>query len=202
MKKMINNVWKGQRGITGLETAIILIAFVVVASVFAYTVLSAGLFSTQKSGEAVYAGLEESRSALEINGSIILCDDDDDNYVDRIEIPIRTSIGGEPVDFTPKTISTTTNNKVVLTYDDSSQFVDDMCWTVTKLGNEDGDNMLEDGEVFQFSIPRLQTGTTNGLNPDLGKNTAFSIGIKPPGGATLLVERTTPRSIDPIINMK
>ena len=33
-----------QRGITGLETAIILIAFVVVASVFAYTVLSAGIF--------------------------------------------------------------------------------------------------------------------------------------------------------------
>ena len=29
-----------QRGITGLETAIILVAFVVVASVFAFTVLS------------------------------------------------------------------------------------------------------------------------------------------------------------------
>ena len=33
-----------ERGITGLETAIILIAFVVVASVFAYAVLTAGLF--------------------------------------------------------------------------------------------------------------------------------------------------------------
>jgi flagellin-like protein len=32
-----------QRGITGLETAIILIAFVVVASVFAFTVLSTGI---------------------------------------------------------------------------------------------------------------------------------------------------------------
>ena len=38
-----------QRGITGLETAIILIAFVVVASVFAsvfaFTVLSTGVFA-------------------------------------------------------------------------------------------------------------------------------------------------------------
>jgi len=36
-----------QRGITGLETAIILIAFVVVASVFAFTVLSTGVFSSE-----------------------------------------------------------------------------------------------------------------------------------------------------------
>ena len=32
-----------ERGITGLETAIVLIAFVVVASVFAFAVLSTGL---------------------------------------------------------------------------------------------------------------------------------------------------------------
>ena len=48
------HLFTGERGITGLETAIILIAFVVVAAVFAYTVLSAGLFSTQKSQEAIY----------------------------------------------------------------------------------------------------------------------------------------------------
>jgi flagellin-like protein len=33
-----------ERGITALETAIILIAFVVVAAVFAFTILSAGTF--------------------------------------------------------------------------------------------------------------------------------------------------------------
>ncbi len=59
-----------QKGITGLETAIILIAFVVVAAVFAYTVLSAGLFATQKSSEAVYAGLEETQSTLELRGGV------------------------------------------------------------------------------------------------------------------------------------
>ena len=36
-----------ERGITGLETAIILIAFVVVASVFAFTVLSMGIFASR-----------------------------------------------------------------------------------------------------------------------------------------------------------
>ena len=37
-----------QSGITGLETAIGLIAFVVVAAVFAFTVLTTGLFTSEK----------------------------------------------------------------------------------------------------------------------------------------------------------
>ncbi len=70
-QKYFKRIYKEQKGITGLETAIILIAFVVVASVFAYTVLSAGLFSTQKSQEAVYSGLQESRSSVEVKGSVV-----------------------------------------------------------------------------------------------------------------------------------
>ncbi len=40
--------WKDQRGITGLETAIVLIAFVVVSSVFAFAALSTGMISSDK----------------------------------------------------------------------------------------------------------------------------------------------------------
>ena len=54
-----------QRGITGLETAIILIAFVVVASVFAFTVLSTGIFSSERSKETVFAGIKEAQSTIE-----------------------------------------------------------------------------------------------------------------------------------------
>lgn len=61
---------RDQRGITGVETAIVLIAFVVVASVFAYTVLSAGIFSSEKSKEAIYAGLEQARGTMELVGSV------------------------------------------------------------------------------------------------------------------------------------
>jgi flagellin-like protein len=70
-KKYFKNIYKAQHGITGLETAIILIAFVVVAAVFAYTVLSAGLFSTQKSQEAVYNGLQETQNTLEVKGAVL-----------------------------------------------------------------------------------------------------------------------------------
>jgi flagellin FlaB len=42
--KNLGKFLRGEKGITGLETAIILIAFVVVASVFAYTVLVGGIY--------------------------------------------------------------------------------------------------------------------------------------------------------------
>ena len=60
-----------QRGVTGLETAIILIAFVVVASVFAFTVLSTGIFSAERGKETVYAGLEQARASIQLKGSLI-----------------------------------------------------------------------------------------------------------------------------------
>jgi flagellin-like protein len=72
VKRLTHNLRRNEKGITGLETAIILIAFVVVAAVFAYTVLSAGLFATQKSQQAVYAGLQEAQSTLELKGSVVI----------------------------------------------------------------------------------------------------------------------------------
>ena len=70
LSRIMNRLDRDQRGITGLETAIILIAFVVVASVFAYTVLSAGIFSSEKGKEAVYAGLETARNSMEVVGNV------------------------------------------------------------------------------------------------------------------------------------
>ncbi len=58
-------LWNRQRGITGLETAIVLIAFVVVSSVFAFAALSTGLFSADKAKETIQSGLSEARGTLE-----------------------------------------------------------------------------------------------------------------------------------------
>ena len=64
--------WRGQAGVTGLETAIVLIAFVVVSSVFAFAALSTGLFSADKSKVTIHAGLSEARGSLEVKGGLIL----------------------------------------------------------------------------------------------------------------------------------
>ncbi len=60
-----------ERGVTGLETAIIMIAFVVVASVFAFTVLSSGIFAAERGKETIHAGLKGARSSLDIKRSVV-----------------------------------------------------------------------------------------------------------------------------------
>ena len=71
MERLVKRLRQHEEGITALETAIILIAFVVVASVFAFTILSAGTFSTERGKEAIYAGLSQVRASMELKGSVI-----------------------------------------------------------------------------------------------------------------------------------
>ena len=74
-KRLLGRTAGAEEGITGLETAIILIAFVVVATVFAFVVLSTGLFSSERGKEAVYSGLQKTRGTLELRGSVIAITD-------------------------------------------------------------------------------------------------------------------------------
>ena len=57
-------------GFTGLEAAIVLIAFVVVAAVFSYVVLGAGFFTTQKAQQTVHTGVSQATSAVEPSGPV------------------------------------------------------------------------------------------------------------------------------------
>ena len=83
---------------------------------------------------------------------------------------------------------------------DKNQWKEDICFTATAVGKNDGDSLLEVDEQFEITIPRLESGTTNTLSPTLKKNTTFSIEVRPPEGATLLMERTTPGEIDKVMN--
>ena len=206
---------KGQKGITGLETAIILIAFVVVAAVFAYTVLSAGLFATQKSQEAVYSGLKEAQSSLELRGGIIATAHSTgaSGNVSQISFVVSNALGGEPMDFTAPTADNATgiaasggSNKVIIDYIDQDQHVNDLYWTVTKLGSSDADDLLESHEKFQITIGSATAGSGAGnlvdaLTTALTTNKKFSIVVNTPVGAVLEIERTTPAYIDTIMNL-
>jgi len=214
MLNKLSQLHRSQKGITGLETAIILIAFVVVASVFAYTALSAGLFSTQKSQEAVYSGLEEARSTLVLKGGVVAKDTDSNDYVDQITFTVANALSGEAIDFTEPTAASSdtglaasnSNNVVVISYIDEDQRVEDLYWSITKLGDCDSDDLLEDNEKFQITIGGASGGSGPGnledaLSTDLGTNRTFTIEVKTPNGATLNIERTTPAHIDDVMNL-
>jgi len=192
MKRLINSVIRAreERGITGLETAIVLIAFVVVAAVFAFVVLSTGLFSAERGKETVYAGLQKTRGSMELTGGVIATSDG--TALTDVSFGLTLAAGGDAVNLD----STDTSNTTVISYIDSAVNTADMDYTTTEVVG-DGDGLLEAGELAQVSIDMTaECGCT------LGANETFTIEIKPPSGSYLVLTRTTPASIaETIVNL-
>jgi flagellin FlaB len=198
MRMMARKRFRNQKGITGLETAIILIAFVIVASVLAYVVLSAGLFSTQKAKEAVYAGLEEAKSTIEIKGNIY--GRMVDSVLQEVYFTVGTTTGGDAIDFTD-TSSGNASNLVIISYSDAYQIFPSVNWTMTKLNTVDTDNILDQTELFQINVD-LSCVSANATAEQLpGPYHTFQLEVKPPVGAVLVIERTLPARVDRIVNL-
>lgn len=173
-----------QKGITGLETAIVLIAFVVVASVFAFAVLSTGLTSSQKSQEAVLGALEETSATLNVRGAVIASVNEALTGVDTIKFNLSSaSDTAEPVEVS--------SAAMVITYLDADQALNIAAsdWTATWLTGS-GD-LLNAGEQVEIVI------TLTGLTPLLGKSKEFTISVKPNQGAVITINRTMPAELFP-----
>jgi archaeal flagellin FlaB len=193
LKRLAKTMRRDERGITGLETAIILIAFVVVASVFAYTVLSAGIFSSQKGQEAVYTGLQHARSTLELKGDVVA--ESNGTALQSLVICVASALNGMPIDMTEPadsgngTAAGNSSNVVVVSYASKAIRTDDLYWTAAQLGKGNGDHILDPGETFEMTIDLTGAGET------VGTYQTIDIEIKPPVGSVLVVERTTPAAL-------
>jgi flagellin FlaB len=192
---MLKRFWlklrKAQEGITGLETAIILIAFVIVASVFAYVVLSAGLFSSQKVKEAVNAGLDSTMAALEIKGDIIA--KMESGQASEIYVFLGIPSAGTPVDLSPASSNV---SSMVITYSDATTLIPSMNWTITKLSTLNDDNLLDPNELFEVTIL-----VSSSANVTVGPYHRFSLELKPPDGPVLTVQRTFPARVSQYVNL-
>src|SRR5215216_6791041 len=139
MRKFMTNArrrMQDERGITGLETAIILIAFVVVATVFAFIVLTTGIFSAERGKETVYAGLQKARGTMEVRGGIVVKSTGCPSscVVDEISFQVANAAGGDAIPLDPNS----TNNRTVIAYRDATTVNNDMTYTVTWItGNSD-----------------------------------------------------------------
>jgi flagellin FlaB len=193
---MFNWKWmhKDESGQAALETAIILIAFVVVASVFAFTILSAGSASTEKGEQAIYSGLEGVQSSMSVKGAII-GQSTAGSTVDEVVFTVSLVAGGDPVNLDDAAAT----KEVVIGYRDEAQYEPDLTWTVNWIVNKDGgtaDDLLEEGELAELSVD------LSGLTTALSTNTAFTLEIKPPTGAILSINRTTPAAIENVMELR
>jgi flagellin FlaB len=191
LKRLNKSLRRDERGITGLETAIILIAFVVVASVFAYTVLSAGIFSSQKGQEAIHAGLEEARASMELKGSVFADGDTVTEEATAVVFTLTNALKGQKIDLSP----TSGDHVTIISYTDANQHVEDIDWDVEFIGMDNGDDLLEMDEQAVITVD------LSGLTTPPGAYSTFTISVKPATGAVLVVERTLPARIDTVMDL-
>lgn len=190
LARLVRRLKKDQQGITGLETAIILIAFVMVASVFSYVVLSAGLFSSQKAKQAIQEGLEQSTGTVEIKGNVLA--KMESGAVKEVYLPLATVSSGRATDFTDTSGG---NNVVVISYHDNSRYVTSTNWTLEKVSTVNDDNLLDVRELF------LVTVDLSSISSNITSYDTISLEVKPPQGAVLIVERTIPARTSEIVNL-
>ena len=94
-----------RRGVMGIEAAIVMIAFVIVAAALAFVVLNMGFSTTQKSKTAIISSYTEASSALEIAGKVTGIGDVSTGVLNATVIPLKIAGGGISVSLNPNETS-------------------------------------------------------------------------------------------------
>jgi flagellin FlaB len=212
--------YRDEKGITGLETAIILIAFIVVAAVFAFTVMTTGLFSTEKAKTTAQAGIAEASSTFAPKGGVIAtCTKDAAgkcDHVGSITFQITTASGSSGTSIG--------RAKIALIYSDDNQrdstnaaitdrdTADDAgppiviggimkTVTISKIvaTTADAGELLQQGDVAEIKV---DLNTTADNVTKLGKNQIFRLELIPQQGGSLIISRKTPPELMPVMNLE
>ncbi|MEM0236741.1 MAG: archaellin/type IV pilin N-terminal domain-containing protein, partial [Desulfurococcus sp.] len=201
-----------KKAIVGIEAAIVLIAFVIVAAALAFVVLNMGMFTTQKSKEVMNQALNEASSALEVDGSVMAYVNDN-GKVAAIYIPLKISPGQQAVDLSPDKVDVVVrlpsgtflkvNNLVTKpastpvdltqlyqeTASDSS--VNATFYMIQSLQTDENVPAFKVLEIGEKALLVICLPT----NLALGPYQSFTVEIRPLAGAPLTVERMIPPTL-------
>lgn len=169
---------------TGLEAAIVLIAFVVVAAVFAYIILGAGFFTTQKAQETVYKSVEQSTTNLQLIGNVYGLASVPATGIDEIKFSIGLAPGAPTIDLTKLRIVFSTPETSVIILEPGATAT-----TATFTAKEAGA-----GPSLTSMSPEQQIEINFMVEP-VPVNTRVTIEIRPGIGAALPFSKTTPSTI-------
>jgi len=89
LKRLVKQVVMQKRAIIGLESAIVLIAFVIIAAAFSFMVVNQGLFATERGKTIIQQGLKQSSTPLTLDGTTFIRIYPNETKVDVIVIPVK-----------------------------------------------------------------------------------------------------------------
>jgi len=191
----LRKLLKAKKGIVGIEAAIVLIAFVVIAAALSYVVINMGFFATQKTKETIGSGMDEATSALQLDGSVIAKTGTGAN-VTYLLVPVKLSVGKSQVDLGNNTVVTSVylpTATLLNVYNGTSTATD---WTTLMndvgedeakfaIFNGDGDTVLESTEKAFLAIHL-------GSGHELLEYDTIKVEVKTGRGAALTVVRNAP----------
>jgi len=164
-------------GFSGLEAAIVLIAFVVVAAVFSFATLSSGFFASEKAEDITHTGYKQASSGVYIDGSLYGALSSD-GHLDTLTFYIANPETGLDQDLA----------KMVMAYT-KSDTPTPMSLTLGATPDSHHFSIGSGGTTSAILMP----GTKTRVNfADLNGPTAtgwFSIEVKPYSGASYLLHR-------------
>ncbi|MGI0005154.1 MAG: archaellin/type IV pilin N-terminal domain-containing protein [Nitrososphaera sp.] len=214
---------KNRRGVVGIESAIVLIAFVIVAAAIAFVVLNAGFATTDKAKNAISTSLSEASSALEVSGVSTGKGNVTASKISAYTVPIKLAGGGSAVDI----------SKIVIRYTSKTVSYDNIykgaLSNTTFASIDDAIQQVRDQNIITI-MPGVGAGptntvavlyfATNGNNNDVldqaeqavalvifkdadrpGALDVSRLEVIPSFGAALTVERAIPPISDQVINL-
>ena len=168
---------------TGLEAAIVLVAFVVVAAVFAYVVLGAGIFTTQKAQETVYKGVEQSTANIQMIGTVYGIAFVPADGIKQVQFSIGLAPGASPIDLTKMKIvfSTPDTTPIILAQGSTNSTTN----FTTKLNGATAVTSMNPNDQVQITFDTAAVAA----------NTKMTIELRPSVGAALPFSKTAPATI-------
>ena len=171
-----------------------MIAFIVVASVFAMTTLKTGLFSAEQGQQVAYSGLDQATGSLQLRGSVrairgdvdvdgddtILLSGVDDQAVAKVIFTVTGVIGSSMTDLTPpNTVNHTgtdpdasgLSDRTSIAIQTENMLINESAWTVTFPGSDNGDYILDENEKAEITV-WLQTYDNANVLYDLGTDSS------------------------------
>lgn len=184
-------------GFTGLEAAIVLIAFVVVAAVFSYVVLGAGFFTTQKAQETVYEASSQATASFEVVGQVYGIASTSNSWLNFIRFNVGNTAGGGVMDITKMAVTyVDEDTRKDLTFNSATgdalttALINDWSqWGIKERINANSGNLLERGEQFV-----IEAGTPTTANLD----TRITLNLLPSKGAPNALHRNIPAGLNKI----
>jgi flagellin FlaB len=200
IKQSLRKLLKQNRGMVGIEAAIVLIAFVIVAAAFSFMVVNMGLFSTQRGRETITQGVSEASSPVTLDGSIQIYVASGNLNATGIVIPLKTlGVRYVPMHDPETEVSIRVQNHTayaniyhgINTTDPTDSTLTDLFNNVTAgqtqlfIGNSNGDSSLDYNEKGYLVIHLTLTDAAN-------EREHVWIEMRPETGAPLTIEFIVP----------